>query len=48
MLHVFKMFIRMLQVFHVDVAKVNLDDARLHMLSQICSKCLIGLLLHFN
>ena len=48
MLHMFKMFIRMLQVFHVDVAKVNLDDARLHMLSQICSKCLIGLLLHFN
>jgi hypothetical protein len=32
--HVFRMFIRMLQVFHADVAKVDLDVSMLQMLQK--------------
>jgi hypothetical protein len=44
----FKCFIRMLQVFHLDVAKVNLDVVYTCMLQSVCFKYFIHMLQVFH
>jgi hypothetical protein len=40
----FKYFIRILQVFHLGVAKVDLDVAHIAMTIQVCFKCIFQIL----
>jgi hypothetical protein len=37
----FKCFRRMLQVFHLDVAKVDMDVAYVSIATQVCCKCML-------
>ena len=46
--YIFKCFRRMFQVFHLDVAKIDLDVAYTFMLHEYTFKCFISMLQMFH